>query len=85
MLWDYSQLKGPKLVVKLATYYSTSEVLTFKHQEKFEEDEVKKPEMVERITADKVKNVLKHLRLLFMIKKVPKEFMVSYLLKDAEL
>ena len=46
---------------------------------------MKKPEMVERITADKVKNVLKHLRLLFMIKKVPKEFMVSYLLKDAEL
>ena len=49
MLWDYSQLKGPKLVVKLATYYSTSEVLTFKHQEKFEEDEKAGDDALERL------------------------------------
>ena len=44
------------------------------------EEEAKVP-MVPRITQEKVGNGLKHIRLLFMIKKVPKTHMVSYVLK----
>ena len=55
-------------------------------EEKFEEEEQDKgPEMIDRIPAERVKNILKHIRLLFMIKKVPREYMVTYLLSDQKL
>ena len=49
MLWDYTQLKGPKLIIKLATNFSTSEVLLHDNQEKFEQDEQAGDEALNRL------------------------------------
>ena len=52
-----------------------------------EEPEQDEPDVVEipKITAENIKNGLKHIRLLFMIKKVPKTHMVGYLLRGEKL
>ena len=49
--------------------------------EQFEEEEVPKVQTIPRITLDAVKKVFEQIKLLLMIKKVPRTHMVKHLLK----
>jgi len=52
-------------------------------EEQFEEEETHP--IVQKVSINKVANVLKQVRLLFMIKKVPRSHMVKYLLNGEQL